>query len=61
MIFSEKGFPAGKLIVYPSRNSRFVPEDNIIIGNVASTELLLGRGPIPMGQGAKFVVRNSGV
>src|SRR6202012_4799356 len=30
-----KGLSGGKLIVYPPRGSTFVPEENIIIGNVA--------------------------
>ena len=30
-----KGLSGGKIIVYPSKNSTFVAEDNIIIGNVA--------------------------
>jgi glutamate synthase (NADPH/NADH) large chain len=30
-----KGLSGGKIIVYPPRGSTFVPEENIIIGNVA--------------------------
>ena len=30
-----KGLSGGKIIVYPPQNSTFVPEENIIIGNVA--------------------------
>ena len=30
-----KGLSGGKIIVYPPAGSTFVPEDNIIIGNVA--------------------------
>ena len=30
-----KGLSGGKLIVYPPKGSTFVPEENIIIGNVA--------------------------
>src|SRR5204863_5222096 len=29
-----KGLSGGKLIVYPPRNSTFLPEENILIGNV---------------------------
>src|SRR5258706_3379319 len=29
-----KGLSAGTLIIYPPRNSRFVPEENILVGNV---------------------------
>ncbi len=30
-----KGLSGGKIIVYPPEGSTFVPEENIIIGNVA--------------------------
>ena len=30
-----KGLSGGRLIVYPPRGSRFAPEENILIGNVA--------------------------
>ena len=30
-----KGLSGAKLIIYPSHNAGFVPEENIIIGNVA--------------------------
>ncbi len=29
-----KGLSGGKIVVYPPRNSNFVPEENIIVGNV---------------------------
>ena len=29
-----KGLSGGKIIVYPPRNSRFTPEENMIVGNV---------------------------
>ena len=33
-----KGLSGGKLVVYPPKNSNYRPEENIIIGNVASME-----------------------
>ncbi len=30
-----KGLSGGKLVVYPPKGSRFLPEENVIIGNVA--------------------------
>jgi glutamate synthase (NADPH/NADH) large chain len=56
-----KGLSGGKLIVYPSRNSRFVPEENIIIGNVAFYGATSGEAYINGQGGERFCVRNSGV
>ena len=33
--YAGKGLSGGKIIVYPPMGSTFVPEENIIIGNVA--------------------------
>ena len=30
-----KGLSGGKIIIYPDKKSKFVAEDNIILGNVA--------------------------
>lgn len=56
-----KGLSGGKLIVYPSRNARFVPEENIIIGNVAFYGATSGEAYINGKGGERFCVRNSGV
>ncbi|MFC3879898.1 glutamate synthase large subunit [Algoriphagus namhaensis] len=56
-----KGLSGGKLIVYPSRNARFVHEDNIIIGNVAFYGGTSGEAFINGKGGERFCVRNSGV
>ncbi len=56
-----KGLSGGKLIIYPSRNARFVPEDNIIIGNVAFYGATSGEAYINGKGGERFCVRNSGV
>lgn len=56
-----KGLSGGKLIIYPSRNSNFVPQDNIIIGNVAFYGATSGEAFINGKGGERFCVRNSGV
>jgi glutamate synthase (ferredoxin) len=56
-----KGLSGGKIIVYPPRSSTFVPEDNIIIGNVAFYGATAGEAYIYGVAGERFGVRNSGV
>ena len=56
-----KGLSGGKIIVYPPRTSTFVPEDNIIIGNVALYGATSGEAYIRGMAGERFGVRNSGV
>jgi glutamate synthase (ferredoxin) len=56
-----KGLSGGKLIVYPPEGSRFVPEDNIIIGNVAFYGATGGEAYIRGMAGERFCVRNSGL
>ncbi len=56
-----KGLSGGKLIIYPPKNSTFVPEDNIIIGNVAFYGASSGEAYIRGMAGERFCVRNSGV
>jgi glutamate synthase (ferredoxin) len=56
-----KGLSGGKLIVYPPAVSTFVPEDNIIIGNVAFYGATSGEAYIYGVAGERFCVRNSGV
>lgn len=55
-----KGLSGAKLIVYPSPRVSFVPEDNIIIGNVAFYGATSGEGYIRGKAGERFAVRNSG-
>ena len=54
-----KGLSGGKLIIYPSRNAKFVPEENIIIGNVAFYGATSGEAYINGKGGERFCVRNS--
>src|SRR5208282_4689689 len=56
-----KGMSGGKLIVYPSKSSSFVPEENIIIGNVALYGATAGEIFVRGMAGERFAVRNSGV
>ena len=56
-----KGLSGGKLIVYPPKGSTFVPEDNILIGNVAFYGATAGEAYIRGMAGERFCVRNSGV
>ncbi|MEM7760637.1 MAG: glutamate synthase large subunit, partial [Cyanobacteria bacterium P01_A01_bin.40] len=56
-----KGLSGGKIIVYPPEGSTFVPEDNIIIGNVAFYGATNGEAYINGVAGERFCVRNSGV
>ncbi len=55
-----KGLSGAKLIVYPSPKATFVPEDNIIIGNVAFYGATSGEAYIRGKAGERFAVRNSG-
>jgi len=56
-----KGLSGGKLVVFPPRASTFVPEDNIIIGNVALYGATSGEAYVRGVAGERFCVRNSGV
>jgi glutamate synthase (ferredoxin) len=56
-----KGLSGGKVIVYPPAGSTFVPEENIIIGNVALYGATSGEAYICGMAGERFAVRNSGV
>ena len=56
-----KGLSGSELIVYPHRESKYVPEDNMIIGNVAFYGATSGESYIRGQAGERFCVRNSGV
>ena len=56
-----KGLSGGKIIVYPPEGSTFVPEENIIVGNVALYGATDGEAYIRGMAGERFCVRNSGV
>jgi glutamate synthase (ferredoxin) len=56
-----KGLSGGKIIVYPPAGSTFVPEENVIVGNVAFYGATSGEAYIGGMAGERFCVRNSGV
>jgi glutamate synthase domain-containing protein 2/glutamate synthase domain-containing protein 1/glutamate synthase domain-containing protein 3 len=55
-----KGLSGGKLIVYPPRGSTFLPEKNILIGNVVLYGATSGEAFFNGRAGERFAVRNSG-
>ncbi|THU40936.1 glutamate synthase large subunit [Niastella caeni] len=55
-----KGLSGAKLIVYPPKQSSFVPEENILIGNTAFYGATSGEAYIRGKAGERFAVRNSG-
>lgn len=55
-----KGLSGAKLIVYPSKQSSFTPEENIIVGNVAFYGATSGEAFMRGKAGERFCVRNSG-
>ncbi len=57
---SARGFRAGRLAVFPPKECRFVPSENIIVGNVALYGATSGEAFIAGVAGERFCVRNSG-
>ena len=55
-----KGLSGGKVVITPPAASRFVPEENIIVGNVALYGATGGKAFIRGMAGERFAVRNSG-
>jgi glutamate synthase (ferredoxin) len=55
-----KGLSGGKIVVVPPGNSTFVPEENVIIGNVAFYGATSGEAYVNGIAGQRFCVRNSG-
>lgn len=55
-----KGLSGGRVIIYPSRKARFVPEENIIIGNVVLYGAIMGDAFFRGNAAERFCVRNSG-
>src|SRR2546423_2626497 len=51
-----KGLSGGKIIVYPPRESTFVPEENVIVGNVAFYGATSGQAFIRGVAGERFCV-----
>ena len=55
-----KGLSGGKIIIYPDKRSKFVAEDNIILGNVALYGATGGEAYFRGIAAERFCVRNSG-
>ena len=55
-----KGLSGARLVVYPSKRSTFIPEENSIIGNVAFYGATDGEAYVRGKAGERFAVRNSG-
>ncbi len=55
-----KGLSGGKIIVYPPREAKFKPEENIIAGNVCLYGATSGELYLNGRAGERFCVRNSG-
>ncbi len=55
-----KGLSGGRIIIYPPRNSHFVPEENILVGNVCLYGATSGEVFFNGMAGERFAVRNSG-
>jgi glutamate synthase domain-containing protein 2/glutamate synthase domain-containing protein 1/glutamate synthase domain-containing protein 3 len=55
-----KGMSGGRVVVYPPANASFVPEENIIVGNVSLYGATGGEVFLRGQAGERFCVRNSG-
>ncbi len=55
-----KGLSGGRLIIYPPRTSQFLPEENIIVGNVVLYGATSGEAYFRGRAAERFCVRNSG-
>ncbi len=55
-----KGLCGGRLIVYPPKNATFIPEDNILVGNVCLYGATAGQAYLRGVAAERFAVRNSG-
>jgi glutamate synthase domain-containing protein 3 len=55
-----KGLSGGRLVAYPPRRSLFLPEENILIGNVALYGATSGEAFFRGRAAERFCVRNSG-
>ncbi|MCM8793928.1 MAG: glutamate synthase large subunit, partial [Candidatus Omnitrophica bacterium] len=59
--YAGKGLSGGKIIVYPPRKGNFIPEENIIVGNVCFYGATSGEAYISGIAGERFCIRNSGI
>jgi len=55
-----KGLSGGRILIYPYRESTFLPEDNILVGNVCLYGATSGKAFFRGQAAERFCVRNSG-
>ncbi len=55
-----KGLSGGRMVIYPSKKATFVPQENIIVGNVVLYGAISGEVYFRGMAGERFAVRNSG-
>ncbi len=55
-----KGLSGGRIVIYPPKNSSFVPEENILVGNVCLYGATGGQAFFRGCAAERFAVRNSG-
>jgi len=55
-----KGLSGGRIIVYPPKEATFIPEENILVGNVVLYGAIKGEMFLRGLAGERFAVRNSG-
>ncbi len=58
--YAGKGLSGGRIIIYPPKESTFVPEENIVVGNVVLYGATSGEAFFRGMAGERFAVRNSG-
>jgi glutamate synthase domain-containing protein 2/glutamate synthase domain-containing protein 1/glutamate synthase domain-containing protein 3 len=56
-----KGISGGKIIIYPDKKAKYLPQENIIIGNTAFYGAINGEAYISGIAGERFCIRNSGL
>ena len=55
-----KGLSGGRIVIYPPKQAKFVPEENMIVGNVVLYGAISGEVFFRGLAGERFAVRNSG-
>ncbi|MDE1921506.1 MAG: glutamate synthase large subunit [Candidatus Omnitrophica bacterium] len=58
--YAGKGLSGGRMVIYPPRKAIYVPEENIIVGNVVLYGAIKGEAFFRGLAGERFAVRNSG-
>ncbi len=58
--YAGKGLSGGRLVVYPPRKSKYVAEENTVVGNVVLYGAISGEAYFNGKAGERFAIRNSG-